>query len=512
MASPTPNKGMTYPPHGGAVNAWDSPLNQNFDQLDQNLGGFYAITLGTSIAAVTYGSTGTTAPSSVAALTLPSSIAQNVNYSLTGTLTQNLTLSFPAVGSFYELANNSSGSFTFTVNTVAVGSSGAVVAQGNRMFAFSDGTNMTQADTSAVAKLYSYLGNPNGNVAGNAATSNGALTDVVWDATNGQLYACTLTGGSTSAIFTVAAPSLPTPQMYLTPTTGVPVIASDVTSNTVFLTALQGGWMTLASSGGTLLYATQITTDLSLSISAVLGGNIYDVFLTTLSSVGTFLGYGPSWTAGTTPGSVTPGACARGSGANSTALSRTRGVLTNTVSMTLTNGSTNFNNIAVGAAVYVGSIAPLSNGTVTCHRSYGQNRRWDISNPLNPVPVMLKGGDPSVGPWVYGNPAWRPSHGSSANTITTFCGLAQEEISLSLDQLLNPVSGTGQVGIGVNSSNVTSGMIAGTPSWSNVGAFTAHASYIAAPTLGLNAFTALESGNNFYGTELNQVLAAKWRA
>jgi len=42
MASPTPNLGMTYPAHGGAVNSWDTPLNTDFDTLDAVTGGTYS--------------------------------------------------------------------------------------------------------------------------------------------------------------------------------------------------------------------------------------------------------------------------------------------------------------------------------------------------------------------------------------------------------------------------------------------------------------------------------------
>src|SRR5690348_8183757 len=99
MASPTPNKGMTYPAHGGAVNAWDSPLNVNFDQLDSNLGGTYNVVLGSSIAGATFNSTYATVSSTISTVTFPTSIAQNLYYYVTGASTLSTpTLTFPAVG------------------------------------------------------------------------------------------------------------------------------------------------------------------------------------------------------------------------------------------------------------------------------------------------------------------------------------------------------------------------------------------------------------------------------
>lgn len=51
--------------------------------------------------------------------------------------------------------------------------------------------------------VFTYAGNPNGNVAGNAAGSSGGLPpDFAWDSTNNILYSCTTTGSSSTAVWT----------------------------------------------------------------------------------------------------------------------------------------------------------------------------------------------------------------------------------------------------------------------------------------------------------------------
>lgn len=130
MASPTPNKNMTYPAHGGAVNAWDTPLNADFDQLDLNLGGAYPITIGSTIVGVTYGSTGTTASSTASTLTFPSSLSQNLYYPLSGTLTQSLDLVFPAAGQLCSINNQSSGTFAVTAYPAGSSAAAVTIAQG----------------------------------------------------------------------------------------------------------------------------------------------------------------------------------------------------------------------------------------------------------------------------------------------------------------------------------------------------------------------------------------------
>lgn len=147
MTSPTPNKGYTYPAHGGAVNAWDSPLNTNFDQIDLNVGGMYPITISSTITGVTYSSSGATASSTATSLTFPSSLAQNLYYPLTGTLTQGLDLVFPAVGSIYAINNGSSGSFNVTAYPAGSSAAAVTITQGGGNLVVMNSTRAQFADS-----------------------------------------------------------------------------------------------------------------------------------------------------------------------------------------------------------------------------------------------------------------------------------------------------------------------------------------------------------------------------
>ncbi len=128
MASPTTNKGFTYPAHGGSVNAWDTPLNDNFEEIDRLLGDSYNITCSSSIAGATFNSTYCTISSTVSTATINSSLSQKLYFSVTGALTQNLTIQYPAVGAFYIFNNQTTGGFDFNVKTVSAGSTTITVA------------------------------------------------------------------------------------------------------------------------------------------------------------------------------------------------------------------------------------------------------------------------------------------------------------------------------------------------------------------------------------------------
>src|SRR3990167_1601455 len=57
----------------------------------------------------------------------------------------------------------------------------------------------------AVAKFEAYAGNPNGNVAGTAATPGTVLADVTWDTTNNIIWVCTTSGTAAAAVWTDAS-------------------------------------------------------------------------------------------------------------------------------------------------------------------------------------------------------------------------------------------------------------------------------------------------------------------
>lgn len=158
MASPTPNKGYTYPTHGGNVNSWDTPLNADFDTIDLNIGGYYAITTTSTAPTPIFNSSAATVPSTAATISVTSSFAFNIFYSYTGTMTNNQQLQLPSAGGVYVINNNSSGAFSLTVGTSAAGSTPAIAQAGTNVIAC-DGRNMFVANAFSAMNASQLLGN-----------------------------------------------------------------------------------------------------------------------------------------------------------------------------------------------------------------------------------------------------------------------------------------------------------------------------------------------------------------
>ena len=378
------------------------------------------------------------------------------------------------------------------------------------------------SDYSAQAKFKSGSGSPNGVVAGTAGSAT-ISADAYWDYTNNILYICTTTGNAATAVWTAvnattAAAVIPPPQGYLTLTSGTPVITGDVTAATsVYYTPYSG--LLVPIYNGASFVPTSIVSELQLTlVSAHAASQIYDVFIFNNNGVATVV-TGPTWAAGTS-GSVTAGSCARGTGTGGAALARVQGIYTNAVQITARNGSTTYT-INANLATYVGSIfMDGTNGQVSCYRSYGQSRKWGVWNLYNQQTISFKAGD-GTGSWIPSG-TLGPANAATANSLTTFCGLAQSSYELVYRQ---GVSVTGAAspstilaGLGVNSTTVASGH---TSSFSaarsdagtivNVGELTAE--YLAAPSLGINTITALlqlTNSGSALGTESRMVLQSTY--
>ena len=485
MASPTPNKGYTYPAHGGAVNAWDTPLNQNFDLIDLNVGGYWAATISSTIVGVTYYSSGAAASSTAATLTISTSLAANLNYEFSGTLTQNLQVVMPSEGALYTFKNNLSGSFTMEVGTSS--SAGVIIQPGGSNVVACDGTIIYLADSNqGSAQFDSYLGNPNGFVDGVVASVNGGLTDPVWDVTNRQLYITTSSSNSSWA------PQLPrlTPEGILTAnnSTTSPVVTSDTTATTIYYTPYSGNWTVLST--GTILFPYQFS-QMSLALTAAQAANqIYDIFMW-WNGGSPIIGTGTAWS------TATAGSGSRGSGGSTTQLARLQGILVNANAMNLFNGASTYA-CPANEGVYLGSIfMDSSAGAVTCHRSTGQSRKWGVWNNYNRGPVNLILTD-STSSWTYGSATWRQSNGSTANVCQTFFGLSEVSAVVTFDQLMLGVNGTNvraSIGIGVNSTTDPTMLGSGGTVKRNSDTYYAvgRASAVLTPRLGLNNINAIES-------------------
>lgn len=519
----TNNRNLTQPQVGGDAGTWGGILNSGvMGQLDFILGGTQSIAI------------------TSADVTLSITQWNNCAINLTGALTGNHNLILPfnansssvAVGGLFVVANNTTGAYNVTVITQA-GGTGVVVPQGSRAFLYSDTANVWFADD-ARFQFIEYAGNPNGNVAGVAGTVNNPPS-VVWDYTDSIPYFCTTTGTAGSAVWsnvilnTVNAnTTFPTPQGYLTPQAATAIIPSDVVgATTIYYTPYTGPYAAVHNGTAVVPYRFAQSSFMNLTLSSSqAANNIYDIYLVYNGGAPT-IGSGPSWVAGS-GGSITPGSCVRGTGTGGASITRdaASGLWVNANAMTVicnANGAGNTPvSVSAGQGVLLGSIyVDATPGQVSCYRSWGQNRKWGVSNVYNRVPAILQVGD-STSSWTYNSATIRPSNNSTANSLTTFSCLAEETAALSFVQnvqSLNPNPAQFNIGVGINSTTAFSGFSPDyVPSPSNTA--TVASALIAAavlpPSLGINTITCLEKStvsggtNTLVGTNANMVLSAQW--
>lgn len=376
------------------------------------------------------------------------------------------------------------------------------------------------SDFSTTASFLSGAGSPNGVVAGSAGSAT-VPASVYWDTINNILYVATTTGNAATTVWTAvnassAAAIVPTPQGYLTLASGTPIITGDITLTGVFYTPYVGNMVPIYN--GSSFVPTVFTELICNFVAAHAALNIYDLFVFNNSGVPTLV-TGPSWSAGTA-GSITAGSCARGTGAGGAALTRVNGILTNAVQMTGRNGSTTYT-INANLGTYVGSIfMDAVNGFVTCHRTYGQSRKWGVWNAYNRVPVTLQVGDGTAA-WTYAGTAVRASNNSNNNSGILFAGLAEEICTTDFLQNISSNTAGSQVrtGIGFNNGGAFSsiGTSAYMPTGATSGKITVSSKYIAIPALGINTIFCLESFpvasgvGNFNGTISDMLMTINWR-
>lgn len=133
----TTNKGYTVPTVGGDFGTWGTELNSNLSIQDNNVGGVASVSVA--------GNTDVTANAAQ---------AQCMLQNLTGVLTGNINYILPNAGSYYAIANNTTGSFNIFAKTVS--GSGVYVAQGSSTWVYSDGTNIVQATPKGWQEIATY--------------------------------------------------------------------------------------------------------------------------------------------------------------------------------------------------------------------------------------------------------------------------------------------------------------------------------------------------------------------
>src|SRR5215471_11541728 len=137
--------------------------------------------------------------------------------------------------------------------------------------------------------------------------------------------------GATNIVAAISSSFTFTPQGRLTPTTALPVIASDVTAATIIYYTPYIGNIIPINNGTAMVARTFSEMSCTLTSGAQVANGIYDVYCFDNSGTLT-LGFSPTWSAGTS-GSVTAGSCARGTGAGGTALLKVQGIYVNNDSM-----------------------------------------------------------------------------------------------------------------------------------------------------------------------------------
>ncbi len=137
----TPNLDLYIPVRGADVDTWDVPANANFTQLDNIMGAV------TSIALTNLN------------VTLSAAQYNCAFINLTGVLTGNIILTFPAKGRSYVVNNLTTGAFTITATTglgisVVLPTSGAVQIYNDATnIKFADGSIKTTADTAETTAI-----------------------------------------------------------------------------------------------------------------------------------------------------------------------------------------------------------------------------------------------------------------------------------------------------------------------------------------------------------------------
>jgi hypothetical protein len=307
----------------------------------------------------------------------------------------------------------------------------------------------------------------------------------------------------------------PPPGWYLSASATDPVIAADaLASGTVSLHPFMSG-VGIYSDGVSIKPFPYVAVQtLTLNNPGHAPNVLYDVFV--WLDTGTLrVVTGPAW--------ANSGA---GTGARSTALVRLNGVWVNSGAMGTRNGGSTFTT-PDKQGVYVGTIfLDAVSGQLTCHRSFGQSRKWGIWNAYNRQTIALKAGDGTAS-WSNPGASYRASNAAAANSLTTFCGLPEESALAAFNQYVTHGGGAvynedSNIAIGLNSTTVKSGMVGrsdlqgtGSGTSTSLGAQMT-ARFTLVPSLGINTINALEratagTASTFFGTEDHMGLFAEWR-
>jgi len=346
--------------------------------------------------------------------------------------------------------------------------------------------------------------------AGPVALSSGCIVagnpvSVVYSSSGAQFILLTACQAGSSGVGPVSAVGSPGGYLTLSSDVNNPIITADTTAaTTLYYTPYVSNQVPIWSGTAFTIFGINQLT-LTLTASANLANTIYDVCIFSNSGVPT-LATGPAWT------NSAAGAGSRGTGAGTPQISRQNGLWVNTVQITGNNGATSYV-IPAQQCTYVASILIDSvAGTISNYLSFGQNRKWSISNAYNRLPIQLQVGDPTTS-WTY-NSVTRASNGTSGNAGTALTGLAEQSVWAEFRQTVNAGTVGSSIGIGFNSTTAFIGQRAILGEAGSVITSTIAATYLATPTIGINTFNELENATNgsvpFLGTINNMLMTVRW--
>ena len=290
------------------------------------------------------------------------------------------------------------------------------------------------------------------------------------------------------------------PQGRLTLTSGLPVLSAAVIAATsVFFTPNEGNiiglWNGVRFIPTPFPELTAPLNDATVSPAAALAASFYDLFVWNNAGVVT-LSRGPAWTNGTT-----------------------RGYNLNRVSGTLVNASAISNGPGVGYGTFVGTImtdpaaatvsfnpqpAAASGGPATASTFTGGSIGLWNNQKRKEVSVVVQD---SKATWSPNNGSWGSSDASTKNRFTNVVGQAEDSVRLIFAQgILGRQAQQSNVGIGVNSTTVASGVVGSGPNTGN-SAVSATGNAVArldiAPAIGQSYYQAIDYSSagteTFYG-------------
>lgn len=184
VSSYTTNKAFEKPANGDYVDTWNIPVNGDWDIADKAFGGTYSVSL-TNVN-----------------VTLTQANCQNVRIRLTGSISGNITIYFPAaVSGFFIVTNDTTGSYSITLASAGGAPGTSVTApQAKTTFVFTDGSNVIFADDDRVT----VTGGTGITVTGTSAYTVALTTPVA--VANGGTGVTTSTG--TGSVVLSASPAL----------------------------------------------------------------------------------------------------------------------------------------------------------------------------------------------------------------------------------------------------------------------------------------------------------------